>query len=108
MREPLVLVGTARDGLKVDDPVPISRLDGAKLILPGRPNVIRAQIEHTMARKGMVFNVAVETDTLAIGLDLARQGLELTVVPACALFARDNGYSVNWAPIPGLFVTWAL
>lgn len=108
VREPLVLVGTARDGLKVDEPVPISRLDGVKLILPGRPNIIRTQIEHTLTRKGMVFKVAVETDTLALCLDLARQGLGLTVVPACALFARDYGNSVSWAPIPGLFVTWAL
>lgn len=108
VREPLVIVGAANDGFKVDEPVPISRLNGAKLVLPGRPNIIRTQIEHTLTRKGMVFNVAVETDTLALCLDLARQGLGLTVVPACALFARDYGNSVSWAPIPGLAVTWAL
>lgn len=115
VREPLVLVGTAGYGLKAGEPVPVSRLNGMKLILPGRPNFIRAQVEHTLARKGMVFNVAVETDTLALCLELARQGLGLTVVPACALcalqarVARDNGESsVSWAPIPGLFVTWAL
>ena len=108
VREPLVLVGTKKSGLKIDEPVPISRLDGIKLVLPGRPNIIRTQIEHTLARKGMHFKVAVETDTLALCLDLARQGLGLTVVPACALFARNDGNSLSWAPIKGLFVTWAL
>lgn len=108
VREPLVLVGNAQCGLKPDEPVPISQLDGVKLVLPGRPNVIRTQIENSLTRKGMVFKVAVETDTLALCLDLARQGIGLTVVPACALFARDFGKSVSWAPIPGLFVTWAL
>ena len=108
VREPLVLVGNAREGLSVNEPVPLSRLNGLKLILPGRPNVIRTQIEHSLVRKGMVFHAAVETDTLALCLDLARQGIGLTVVPACALYARDFGDSVSWAPIPGLYVTWAL
>lgn len=108
VREPLILVGDADAGLSSDDPVAVSRLDGVKLVLPGRPNVLRAQVEHTLARKGMAFRVVVETDTLTLCLDLARKSVGHTVVPACAVYAHGMGDSVSWAPIRGLYITWAL
>lgn len=108
VREPLILVGDADAGLSPDEPVAASRLDGVKLVLPGRPNVLRAQVEHTLARKGMTFRVAVETDTLTLCLDLARKSVGYTVVPACAVHAHGMGDSISWAPVRGLYITWAL
>ena len=90
VREPLVLVGRAVDKLRAKEPVPISRLDGARLVLPARPNVLRAQVEHSLTRKGMIFRLEVETDTLTLCLDLARRGLGLTVVPACSMPAQST------------------
>ena len=108
VREPLVLVGNTAAGLRPDEPTPVSRLDGVGLVMPGRPNVLRTLVEHTLARKGMAFKLAVETDTLTLCLDLARRGVGHTVVPACALHAHRLGQGISWSPVRGLAVTWAL
>jgi LysR family transcriptional regulator, nitrogen assimilation regulatory protein len=108
VREPLMLVGHADAGLSPEEPVAVSRLDGVKLVLPGRPNVLRAQVEHTLTRKGMSFRLAVETDTLTLCLDLARRSVGYTVVPACAVHAHGFGDAISWAPVRGLTMTWAL
>lgn len=107
VREPLILLGSRSENLDPGEPTPLSRIDGAKLILPGRPNAISSQVEHMLRRKGMHFNIGVETDTLALCLDLAREGLGLTVVPACALY--DHGLQdISWSPLRGLYLTWSL
>lgn len=108
VREPLVLVGKAEDGLVPEEPAPVSRLDGMRLVLPGRPNMLRAQVEHSLGRKGMEFRVAVETDALTLCLQLARQGAGYTVVPACAIYQHGLGNTISWAPIRGMCMTWAL
>jgi LysR family nitrogen assimilation transcriptional regulator len=108
VREPLVLVGRAQEGLQPEDPAPLSRLDGMRLVLPGRPNVLREQIEHMLRRKGMEFRIAVETDTLTLCLELAQQGMGYAVVPACAIYQHSLGNTISWAPVQGMFVTWAL
>ncbi len=107
VREPLIVLGSQAENLNPDEATPISRVDGAKLILPGRPNAITSQIEHMLKRKGMHFNIGVETDTLGLCLDLAREGLGLTIVPACALY--EHGLSdISWSPLRGLYLTWSL
>ena len=50
--EQLLLVGSAQARLALDSPVPISQLDNIPMILPGRPNVVRAQVEHALRRAG--------------------------------------------------------
>jgi LysR family nitrogen assimilation transcriptional regulator len=108
VREPLVLVGNLEEGLERDDPVPVSRIDGVRLILPGKPNVLRGLVEHSLARKGMNFKMAVETDNVALCLDMARLGMGVTVVPACALHGHPLSSHMSWAPVKGLYVTWTL
>ncbi|MFK4486998.1 LysR family transcriptional regulator [Bradyrhizobium sp. USDA 336] len=108
VREPMVLVGRREDALHPEKPVALSRLDGLRLVLPGRPNVARIQIEHALERKGMQFRLAVETDTLSLCLDLARRGVGYAVVPASSVFEHGLGDAISWGPIKGQFVTWAL
>lgn len=108
VREPLVLVGAASEQLDPAEPAPVAKLDGVKLVLPGRPNVLRAHVEHALTRKGMSFRLAVETDTLTLCLELARAGIGWTVVPACALYEHGMGDAISWAPVRGLYMTWAL
>lgn len=108
VREPLVVVGAADAGFSPDEAVPLSRLDGAPLVLPTRPNLLRAQVEHTMARRGLRFKLAVEADALADYLELARRGVGCTVIPASAVVAHDHGGGLSWAPLRGLTITWAL
>tara|TARA_A100000171_G_scaffold27864_1_gene25925 strand:- start:33 stop:992 length:960 start_codon:yes stop_codon:yes gene_type:complete len=107
-REPLVVVGGKHSGLSPDNPVPLNKLDGVKLVLPGRPNQLRVQIEHMLARKGFRFNGAVETDTLSLCLQLAKEGFGLTVVPACAVSTSILDQSIHWSPIKRLYLTWSL
>lgn len=108
LREPLALVEQARAGLDPRRPVHVNRLAGVKLVLPARPNVLRQQVELALAQEGLPFRVDVETDTLALCLDLVSQGIGSTVVPACALIPHQEGGEISWAPVQGLSVTWAL
>lgn len=108
LREPLVLVGHVESGLAFHEPVSVTHLDGLKLILPARPNMLRTQIENALNRKSMTFRTIVETDTLRLCLELAGRSSGYTVVPACALQGHGLGDSIQWAPIKGMYLTWAL
>ena len=108
VREPIALVGRAQDGLSPDRPVGLSHLDGLKLVLPRRPNVLRAQVERAMEREGLAFRLAVETDTLSLCLDLARRGVGATLVPVCSLLCNGSDDAIGWAPVEGQSITWAL
>lgn len=107
VREHMVLVGPAQEKLDAGDPVSVSRLDGLPLVLPGRPNVARMQVERALESKGLQFRLAVETDTLSLCLDLARRGVAFTVVPASSLYRRRPDDAISWAPVKGLSVIWA-
>ena len=73
--EQLLLVGSAQARLALDSPVPISQLDNIPMILPGRPNVVRAQVEHALRRAGGNYNSRFEADTPSLCLELTRRGL---------------------------------
>jgi LysR family transcriptional regulator, nitrogen assimilation regulatory protein len=108
LSEPIVLVGPVDAGLQPHKPVPLSRLDGLQLVVPSRPNAMRVHIENTMARMGLHFRAAVETDTVPLCLELARQKVGFTLVPSCAAQTHSMNSELSWAPIRGQFVTWAL
>lgn len=109
VREPLVIVGPARSALRMSKPAPLACLDGLKLVMPGKPNVARVQVEHALERKGMHFRLLMESDTLALCLSVARSGIGHTVVPASSLYRpRVLNEGISWAPIKGQYVTWAL
>ena len=74
MREQLVLVGDRHSRLRMDTPVPLSRLGIAHMILPGRPNVIRAYVENAVKRAGQTFRNRIEAETLTLCLELTRRG----------------------------------
>ncbi|RQS24213.1 LysR family transcriptional regulator [Burkholderia sp. Bp8989] len=109
VREPLVLVTKKGGKLTPDHPVSLSRLEDLKLALPGRPNVIRSQIENALERRGLEFKPLFEIDAMSLSIDLARQGICDTVTPCCAV----NGHAywrdaIEWSPIRGMYITWAL
>ncbi len=109
VREQLVLVGDRHSGLRLDTPVPLSRIGVAHMILPGRPNVIRAYVEHAVTRAGHTYRNRIEAETLSLCLELTRRGLGYTVMPYCALHGRlDDGDELRGAPITGLSLTWDL
>lgn len=109
IREPLVLVSAKNAELRPDRPVPLSRLDNLQLALPGKPNVIRTQIENTLSRRGLALKSKFEIDAMMLTIDLARQGIADTVTPCCAISGNERLESaVSWSPIRGMYMTWAL
>jgi LysR family nitrogen assimilation transcriptional regulator len=106
--EQLLLVGNAQARLVLDSPVPISQLDNIPMILPGRPNVVRAQIEHALHRAGGNYNSRFEADTPSLCLELTRRGLGFTIMPYCAVHGRIEGAEFTAAPVKNLNVIWAM
>jgi LysR family transcriptional regulator, nitrogen assimilation regulatory protein len=107
--EQLLLVGDRKAGLRPDASVPLSRLDAIDLIMPGRPNAIRAQVENAIRRAGYAYRCRFEAETVALCLELTRRGLGYTVTPSCALHDRLlHDEELTAAPIRSLAVTWAL
>lgn len=51
------------------------------MILPGRPNVIRACIANALTRVGRTYHNRIEPETLSLCLELTRRGLGYTVMP---------------------------
>lgn len=109
IREPLILVGPASESLRAESPVALGKLDGLKLVMAGRPNVARMQIEKAMERKGLRMRLVAESDTLQICLALVRRNVGHTVVPASSVHGLPSQKEgLSWAPVRGQFVTWAL
>ncbi|MFN3312600.1 MAG: LysR family transcriptional regulator [Hyphomonas sp.] len=106
--DPMVLVGGPDSGLDETDVVALADLDGLPMIIPSRPNIMRAKIEHELARMGLDLKVAIETDTLNLCLDLAARGAGYTVVPRCALLSLETIRAPNWAQIADLEIVWSL
>jgi len=101
VREPLVLVAPSTWGLSPRVCRQLGDLNGAKLVLPPRPNIVRLRIENSFSRRGLSIETLAEIDTLSLGLELVRAGLACTVAPSCALGGKsliDGDFS--WSPIP--------
>ena len=108
VREPLVLAGGPDTGLSPDESISLQVLDGLPMIIPSRPNLMRARLEHEMALQGVALNVAIETDTLALCLELSARGKGYTVVPRCALISMAHIQPIRWAPIDEVDVVWSM
>lgn len=107
--EQLLLVGDRKSGLRIDTPVPLTRLGISHLILPGRPNVISAHVENAMRRAGCPYRNRFEAETLSLCLELTRRGLGYTVMPYSALHqALRSNDDLSAAPVKTLGVTWQL
>lgn len=111
VREPIIVVGPSRAGFRPDQPVALGRLADLALVLPARPNVLRQQVEQGLLRRQLTPRVVVETDNLLLCLDLARDGVGVTAVPACALSGTPGAadtQGLSWAPLRGLSLTWSM
>ncbi len=103
--EPLHLIGRDLGALGARPRIAIADLGGLDMILPGRPNSIRAFIEHAMQRSGFAYRCTVEAETLATCIELAREGLGCSIVPSCAL-AGEAGLQSR--PLADGAVAWNL
>ncbi len=109
VREQLLLVGNPRAGLRLEEPVAIRDLADLPIILPGRPNIIRAQVENALQSCGRAYRARLDAETLPLCLELTQHGLGHTVMPYCAVHGRLNtAEGLTAAPIKELTITWAL
>jgi LysR family transcriptional regulator, nitrogen assimilation regulatory protein len=106
--EQLMLVGNRAARLRLDKPIPLARLGATDLILPGRPNVIRAHVEHALRRAGRDLQSRLEAETLSLCLELTRRGLGFTIMPFCALQGSQASKDLSLAPISNLRIIWCL
>jgi LysR family transcriptional regulator, nitrogen assimilation regulatory protein len=106
--EELMLVGPRSANLRLDKPITLKQLGAADLILPGRPNVIRAHVEHALRRAGHELQSRFEAETLSLCMELTRRGLGHTIMPSCALQGAELSAELSLAPISNLRIIWCL
>lgn len=71
-------------GLPERGSLPLVRLAGVPLILPSDRHGLRARIEAAAAQAGIVLDVVLEIDGLALLMDAVRAGLGATIQPGAA------------------------
>lgn len=107
--EDLLLVGHVDSEIQPSVPVSGEHLAELDLILPGRPNVIRAEVEAVIADAGGTYRSRFDTDSIALCLELTRRKLGYTVMPASALegpATKASGFAAT--PIRDLKLSWSL
>jgi DNA-binding transcriptional LysR family regulator len=74
IRVPLYLVGPRNDPLMARPEIELSALCGLPLIVPGRPHLLRARLDHLATIHGLNLNVAVEVDSIYLQYEVAAVG----------------------------------
>ncbi|MFA7680934.1 MAG: LysR family transcriptional regulator [Pigmentiphaga sp.] len=109
IREQLLLVGCGLDALALGEEVLPEQLEQMKLILPGRPNVIRQSIDDHLGRQGRRLHDVIDVETLPLCLSFASEGLGHTVMPYSAFHKQSMaGGQLQAIPVRNLYVAWAL
>lgn len=87
LAQDLYLVGRNRpEG--AGEVIDFAALQSVPLVMGGRKNQLRIELEHTAARIGHRLNVVVEQDSLSVFRSIALSGAAYTVVPYSA-FAME-------------------
>ncbi|NBE09066.1 LysR family transcriptional regulator [Paragemmobacter ruber] len=87
LAQDLYLVGRTRPP-EAGEEIAFSNLQHLPLVMGGRKNQLRIEMEHTAARIGHRLNVVVEQDSLSVFRSIALSGRAYTVVPYSA-FAME-------------------
>jgi DNA-binding transcriptional LysR family regulator len=86
--EPLMLAGPATSRLDPTKPVGIETMSGLPFLFYRPPNHLRLLIETALRRRGLVFHVKVELETLPLMLELIERGAGYTVLPPSTIVGR--------------------
>ena len=108
IREPLLLVGCQRDDLDLGDEVRPEQLERIRMILPGRPNIIRHALDDHLNRRGLRLTEVIDVETVPLCLSLAAEGLGHTVMPYSAFHKQYAAGRLHAVPIRNLYVSWAV
>ena len=108
VREALFLVGARAGRARPTPTLAVEALAGLPLILTLKPNVLRGIVEEAFKRARLDFRPKLETNSIALMLDLVEEGGGYTVLPYCAVQAQLRLRKLSVTPVEGLSVTWAL
>jgi LysR family nitrogen assimilation transcriptional regulator len=73
-RLPLHLVGPAVEPLLAHREIALKKLSGLPLVVPGRPHLLRARLDHLAAEHGVELCVAVEADSVQLQYEVVAAG----------------------------------
>ena len=107
IEEPVVLVGPARAGLRMTEPVDIEFVVSHPLLI-SRSNRVNSGIEKEAARRGLSLNVLMDLQALHLVVDLVCRGIGYTMVPYSAISREWEAGHVSSAPIIGFRTGWVV
>ena len=88
--EERLFVIARQDVFPEQGPMNLGQIAGLPLILPSDQHGLRALIEAAAARAGVLLNVTLEIDGLAMLMDAVRAGLGATIQPGAATARLDD------------------
>jgi LysR family nitrogen assimilation transcriptional regulator len=109
----LFLFGAARlvDSLAgTEETMPLARLRGVPLVLPGRNHGLRREIETAAQKLGLDLAILVEIDSLVALKELVREGMGLTILPYGSIYpdAHDAHFALRRIVEPDLSLRFSL
>jgi LysR family nitrogen assimilation transcriptional regulator len=99
MMENLLLVGPPASGLRLDTPVPFSRLADQQLVLPSARHGLRSILDSCAREVGIKLKASVEADSFGAMIDLVRNGFGLTALPLAPIYAQIESGALCAAPL---------
>lgn len=97
-RESFLLVGPA-SAPALPKRVSLAALSGYPMVLPGRANAMRSQVDAALARRGIELNIVAEAGVVLTLLKLVSDGLGYTAAPASMLLHGGNRPRLQTAQI---------
>ncbi|WP_241801811.1 MULTISPECIES: LysR family transcriptional regulator [Pseudomonas] len=73
-RLPLHLVGPATDPIFAHRDIALKQLSGLPLVVPGRPHLLRARLDHLAVEQAMELHIAVEADSVQLQYEVVAAG----------------------------------
>lgn len=77
IEEDLFVLGLESRSREVD----LARLQGVRLVMPGRPNSVRSLLDRACAERGIALDVVADVSSPYTMVQLARAGIGVTVLP---------------------------
>jgi LysR family transcriptional regulator, nitrogen assimilation regulatory protein len=87
---------------KAQQALPLADLANFELVIPTRPNAIRALVDSALAALGLRLQIGLEIDGVAAILDLVADGAGCAVLPLNAVSTSGKAQAFTVRPITGL------
>lgn len=107
LKESICLICTKDDRSRFGAAITMPELLSLPLILTGYPDSLRLLIDRTFPDLGEPLDVRSEVNSSSVMVDLVVQGVGLGVAPS-SVVARQVAHELDFVPIRGLEVSWAV